>query len=213
MARILIAVPTYENITPDTFKALWDMDKDGHECLFEFVRGYDCAAARNNIAQKAIGFAADYVLMVDNDVTPSADALKCLLSHDVDVVLGYYAHRTKGRPYDGRTCVCRLLMPEGVPYFGYPAESQYTGQELREKRESGEYLVQIHGGGMGCALIKESVFHEFAFPWFKWVTYDDGGVLSEDLYFCEQLKNECIPVYADTRVECGHVFRNVQHCD
>ena len=47
--KILIAVPTYETIFPDTYKSIWDMDKCGHEVQFEFVRGYDVATARNNI--------------------------------------------------------------------------------------------------------------------------------------------------------------------
>ena len=34
MSKVLIAVPTFENITPDTYKALWDMDKGEHEVLF-----------------------------------------------------------------------------------------------------------------------------------------------------------------------------------
>ena len=52
--KILVAVPTFETIYPDTYKSIWDMDKCGHEVLFEFVRGYDCGTARNHIAQKAI---------------------------------------------------------------------------------------------------------------------------------------------------------------
>ena len=31
MARILIAVPTFETIYPDTYKSIWDLDKGGHE--------------------------------------------------------------------------------------------------------------------------------------------------------------------------------------
>ena len=54
MPKVLIAVPTFENITPDTFKALWDMDKGEHEVLFEFIRGHDCATARNKIVDKAL---------------------------------------------------------------------------------------------------------------------------------------------------------------
>ena len=54
MIKVLIAVPTFENIMPDTFKAIYDLEKpEGVETLFEFVRGYDCAAARNRIVQKA----------------------------------------------------------------------------------------------------------------------------------------------------------------
>ena len=61
MARILIAVPTFENIYPDTFKSIYDLDIEGHDVQFEFVRGYDCATAINRIAQIALDIRADYV--------------------------------------------------------------------------------------------------------------------------------------------------------
>ena len=214
--RILIAVPTFETITPDTFKAIYDLDKGSNECLFEFVRGYDCATARNRIAMKAQELNADYVMMIDNDVTPKPDALVNLLSHDVDVVSGFYMHRcTDTNKTTERTCVCKLLQPDGMPYFNYPLESEWTADELREKRESGEYLLQIHGGGMGCILIKTQVFDTIRYPWYDWVNYpdDNRGMLSEDLYFCEQCKNEGIPVYVDTRVSCGHLMRRIEQVD
>ena len=210
--RILIAVPTFESITPDTFKALWDLDKGEHECLFEFVRGYDCATARNKIAIKAQELGADYVLMVDNDVTPPRDALLNMLSHEVDVVLGFYAHRNQDNIYNGKTCVCKLLDESGKPYFNYPLETEWTAEELREKREAGEHLIQIHGGGMGCALIKVSVFDRLFYPWYDWVNYadDNRGMLSEDLYFCEKCKADFTPIYTDSRVACGHLMRRIQ---
>ena len=212
MARVLIAVPTFENITPDTFKSLWDMDKGEHEALFEFIRGHDCATARNKIVDKAFELNADYVFMVDNDVTPPNDALLNLLSHDVDVVLGYYAHRNADNVYTGRACVCKYLKDDGTPWFNYPLESEWTADELREMREAGEYLVQIHGGGMGCALIKTSVFERLDYPWYDWVNYPNKniGMLSEDLYFCEKCKADFTPIYTDTRVACGHLMRRIQ---
>ena len=210
--RVLIAVPTFENITPDTFKALWDMDKGEHECLFEFVRGYDCATARNNIVMRAQKLGVDYVMMVDNDVTPKKDALLNLISHDLDVVTGYYAHRDADNVYKGRTCVCKITDDSGMPYFNYPLESEWTADEMREKREQGDYLTRIHGGGMGCILIKMSVFDRLFYPWYDWVNYPDDsrGMLSEDLYFCEKCHAEEIPIYVDSRVSCGHLMRYVR---
>lgn len=213
--RILIAVPTFENITPDTFKAIWDMDKGGHACDFEFVRGYDCATARNKIARIALDGGYDYVMMVDNDVTPPRDALVNMLSHDVDFVSGFYLHRNAGNRPGGNTCACRLYEPSGMPYFNYPIESEYTVGEMAEMRESGTYLVEIHGGGMGCALVKTGVFRRLPYPWFDWVNYKDAkqGMLSEDLYFCEGMRKACIPRHVDTRVACGHLFRRVEPSD
>ena len=200
--RILIAVPTFESIYPDTYKSIYDLDKGDHEVIFEFVRGYDCAAARNNIAKRAAALKTDYVMMVDNDVVLPKDALINLISHGKDVVTGYYAHRINNI-YDGKSCVCRL------GEFNYT--DMYTADELKELREKEEYLIQIHGGGAGCILIRTDIFSRFDYPYYKWVNYPDGGVLSEDLYFCEQCKAHAIPIYADTRVSCGHIFRSIQN--
>ena len=215
MSRVLIAVPTFENITPDTFKAIYDLDKGGNECLFEFVRGYDCASARNKIAEKALELNADYVFMIDSDVTVPRSALVHLLSHGVDVCSGFYMHRDSStNAVTERTCICKLQRPDGGLYFDYPFESEWTADELREKRDNGEYLIQIHGGGMGCILINTRVFYELRYPYFNWEIWQNGaGMLSEDLYFCEQLKNEGIPIYADTRVACGHLLRRIEYVD
>lgn len=204
--RILIAVPTFESIFPDTFKSIWDLDKGGHEVAFDFVRGYDCATARNAIAQRAINGNYDYVLMVDNDVTLPKSALVDMLDDPRDVCLGYYAHRDSDNIYRGRTSVCKL------GWYNYPLESEYTAEELAELREQGAHKVVIHGGGMGCALIKVSVFKSLPYPWYDWVNYNDSnrGMLSEDLFFCERCKAANVTIWTDTRAGCGHMLRHIQ---
>lgn len=166
LLKILIAVPTYETIMPDTFKSIYELDGGGNLCRFEFVRGYDCAAARNNIARAALEQDVDYVLMVDNDVVLPPDALTNMLEDAKDVCLGYYAHRNAQNLYDGKTSVCRL------GEFNYT--QQYPAMELRKLAEKGVYKVQIHGGGMGCALIRTEVFRRFQYPWFYWTNYPNG---------------------------------------
>ena len=208
--KLLIAVPTFETIFPDTYKGIWDLDKAGHEILFEFVRGYDVATARNKIANKAIELKTDYVLMVDNDVVLPQDALVNLTDDLRDVCLGYYAHRDTDNVYRGRTCVCKVYDERGVKYFNYPLESEYTAQEMAELRKNGEKKIRIHGGGMGCAFIKTDIFRRLKYPWYDWINYDDGYMLSEDLHFCELCRKAQIPIYTDTRVGCGHMMRHVQ---
>ena len=213
--RILIAVPTYENIMPDTFKGIYDLDPCGHELIFEFIRGYDVATARNKIAQKALDLETDYVLMVDNDVVLPKDALKNLTDDLKEVCLGYYAHRDTDNIYRGRTCVCKVYDPNGVKYFNYPLESEYTAEELKELREGNNFKVRIHGGGMGCAFIKTELFQRLDYPWYDWVNYANAhrGMLSEDLFFCEKCRKARIPIYTDTRVGCGHMLRRIQWPD
>lgn len=209
--KILIAVPTFETIYPDTFKSIYDLDVWDNQVYFDYVRGYDCATARNAIAQKALDAGVDYVLMVDNDVVLPNDALVNLLDDPKPVTLGSYAHRGKDNVYHGNSCVCRLFNEHGDRYYNYPLESEYTAEELSQMRQDGKYKVEIHGGGMGCTLIQTDVFRKIKYPWYDWVNYKDHGMLSEDLYFCEQCKAHGIKVFTDTRVTCGHMLRYVQY--
>ena len=210
--KILIAVPTYENIYPDTYKSIYDLDRGGHDVDFAFVRGYDVAAARNRIAQMSLDRGADYVLMVDNDVVLPKSVLVDMLDDPKPVCLGYYAHRDTDNLYRGRVSVCRLRGPDGELYANYPLESEYTAEEMGRKKEAGEKKLWIHGGGMGCALIRTDVFRKIDYPWYKWVQYEDSkrGMLSEDLYFCEACKKIGIPVFTDVRAGCGHILRHTQ---
>jgi len=203
MQRVLICVPTYENITPDTFKAIYDMDKP---CPtdFEFVRGYDVATARNNCVLKMLDGGYTHLMLIDNDVTPPKDALANLLEDDRDVVSGYYAHRNKGNDPTIVTNLCKM------GEFNYL--TQWDGDELRAELSKGNTVIRIHGGGMGCILIKRHVFERISYPWYDWVNYRDPNrsMLSEDLYFCERCGAERIKIHADTRVACGHLFRHIQ---
>ena len=215
--KILIAIPSFDERSTFTavYKALWYLDDGGHELHIDFVSGYDVATARNKIAQKALDAEADYVLMVDSDTVLPEKALICMLEDPVDVCLGFYAHRSNDNIYNGRTNICKLYQPNGTKYFNYPLESEYTAEEMRKLVDAGEYRVMVHGGGMGCALIKTDVFRKLSYPWYDWVNYADShrGMLSEDLYFCEECRKNRIPIYTDTRVGCGHVLRHVQWPD
>lgn len=210
--RILIAVPTYESISAETFKSLWDLDKGKNEVLFESVRGYDVATARNKIAEKAISLGAGYVLMVDSDMVLPKNALQLLLEDDKDVCLGYCQRRISREDYDGLTSICKLHDRDGNEYYNYPPESCYTTEEMHDLAEAGETAIEVHGGGMACGLIRTSIFQTLTYPWFDWVNYGNAnrGMLSEDLYFCSLCRASGIRIYADVRVGCGHLLKQVQ---
>lgn len=204
--KILIAVPTYETIYPDTYQSIWNMDKCGHECHFEFIRGYDVASARSMICAKAVEGGYDYVFMVDNDVVLPKETLKYLTENIKPVQLGIYPHRPKDmKSYDGRTVIFKN------DEDGWT--KNYYSDELQKLMDQGEYKVPIHGGGMGCALISTDVIGKMRFPYFCWVhsLNNRKKELSEDLYFCEQCRALGIQIYTDTRVRCGHIIRYIQY--
>ena len=212
--RILIEVPTYDGrISQATSQSLWRLSTLGHDADYKPRTGYGCAMARNRIAADALNAHYDYVLMVDNDIAFKPDALGMLLEHDADVALGYYLNRY-ARGESRYTTLYRLG-------WGW---SMYEASELRELREQGQHSIEVKGGGMGCALIKASVFERLEFPWFEWKdngrqaldvsdvyechdAFRSGG---EDIEFCIACADAGIRIVADTRVACGHEFREVK---
>ena len=114
--KILIAVPTFETIKPECFKSIYGLKRpEGSSLYFDYVSGYDCAKARNQIAKNAMAGNYDYVLMVDSDIQLQPDTLIKLLECESDIALGwYYRKRTNtdqtviftfGKNFDDQNCI------------------------------------------------------------------------------------------------------------
>ena len=197
--KVLIAIPTFENILPDTFKSVYGLEvPEGTNCQFDFCKGYDCAKARNNIAQEAIQYGFDYLLTVDSDMIIPRNALTSMLSRNTDVCLGVYPRKnTKTEQTE-------------IFALGQKDFTDSNNMSATQIDELNGQAVEIKGGGLGCALIKVGVFEKIAFPWFKYVQYDNGAVLSEDNYFCTQVRAAGLTVMVDSAVRCGHSVRGFQ---
>lgn len=191
--KILIAVPTSGIIEPEVFKAIYGIQSD-HDLYFDFVRGYDCATARNNIARKAIEGGFDYVLMIDSDTIVPDTALDLMLDPPVDVCLG----------------VC----PRKNTTEGKSAMIKWESRDFSENwyyKDLPEGRTRIWAGGFACALIRVSILSVLPEPWFNYPTNEQGGTLSEDFYFCKNANTLGFTVEMDPRVRCGHLARYFQY--
>ena len=196
MTSVLIAIPTFENICPETFKSVYGLRIPVNTCVqFDFVRGYDCARARNLIAQEAVNLAYDYVLMVDSDIVLPANALVSMLEDPVELCLGCYPRKNTGT---GVFELFKLGNKDYVETFNFSEISALEGK------------VEVKGGGFGCALISTKLLRALPRPWFRYVEYANGDVLSEDNYFCSQVTTAGYKVFADTDVMCAHSIRGFQ---
>lgn len=212
--RILIEVPTYDGrISRATSESLWRLDRGGHDVDYRPRVGYGCGMARNRIAADALNARYDYVLMVDNDIELPPDALVNLLEHRQPIVMGWYLNRY-ARGGGSLTTLYRV---------GYTWE-MFRASELLDLRDAGKHLIRVKGGGMGCCLFVADLFRHLPFPWFEWTdeardeldvtdayachdAFQSGG---EDINFCNLAASHGIPIHADTRVACGHEFREVR---
>lgn len=190
---VLICIPTYETITPETFKSVYGLSIDPEQGrpMFDFVKGYGCAQARNKCAKEAMEYGFDYLMFVDSDVILPNDALVNMLQGDADIVLGIYPRKNTST---GQTEVF------------LPSEKDFTDKNNLNLSALKNYgnRFEIKGGGLGCALIKTDLFKGMQYPYFKYVEYDDGSVLSEDNYFCWQAAQIGAKIECDQRVRCFH---------
>ena len=191
--KILIAVPTFENIQPEVFKAISKL-RSVHELHFDFVRGYDCAIARNEIGKIAQAGNYDYVLMVDSDTIIPPDTLNLMLDPPVDVCLAVCPRKNTK---DGKTAIVKL---NSQSYH-----DNYYYRDLPKER------TKVKGGGFACALVKTDVFTQLDYPWFQYVTNEDWSTMSEDYYFCQLCSMFEIDIYVEPRVRCGHLARYYQY--
>lgn len=194
--KILIAIPTFETITPETFKSVYNIRRNpNHELHFDYVKGYDCAVARNKIVKKVLDGGYQYVLMVDSDIIVPENVLECMLENPVDVCFGLYPHKNTKSGY------AEIFKPKDGDF-----KERFTYEELKDQTR-----VDVKGGGFGCVLIKSELFYYMPYPWFQFISYTNETFLSEDLYFCDNAKRAGFKLQADARVKCGHLARYFQY--
>lgn len=194
--KILIAIPTFENIAPQTFKSIYDLYSGGHDISFEYITGYDCAKARNMIGRKTVEDHYDAVLTVDSDMEIPKDALISLISADVPVAMGWYLRRIKGGPSDGRTSLHMENFSKAMSV---------------DEVASHDKPFKVLGGGFGCVLVKRDVFMQVEYPWFVYENRGNGSFKSEDFVFCSACHDNGIDIVAVPSVRCGHVMKYVQY--
>lgn len=197
---ILLAVPTFETVTTETFKSIYDLYIPKN-CKIElsFIKSYDCARARNQIVNLALKKHFDFIFMVDSDIILPEFALDDLLQEPTDILFGIYPRKDE---------------PNKSEIFSYEFGdySPAARWNINELKNYPSDRIQVGGGGFGCTLLNTDIFtekHRLPRPWFKYVDYGNGELLSEDLYFCAQAKEAGIKMYVDTRVICGHVGKKI----
>lgn len=190
---VLIAVPTFETISPECFKSIYELQ--GNDLTFDFVRGYDCAKARNEIAKKALSGGFEYVLMVDSDIILPPDALVKMLDAPVNVCFGVYPRKSTL----GET---ELFKDDSFDFV-----NRFTFEEINREEAA---RIPVKGSGFGCVLIKTEVFKNIEYPWFEFHSYEDNRFLSEDLSFCLKASVR-YRLIADLRVRCGHIAKTTRY--
>jgi len=161
---------------------------------------------RNILREKAIEN-YDYFLNLDQDVIPPKDIIERFLSHKRRVLTGIYFNYKQFTPKEKGNS-------EGTrhgklfPTIWAPIDNQGNIRQIEEKELNGD-LIQVGLCGSGCLFIHKSVLKKIKFRYSK--EFDDPKVnkfVFDDSYFCHDLRELNIPIYADTSVICKHLIKD-----
>jgi hypothetical protein len=186
MKRILIAIPTANDIHPQTFKSIFDAAQilpPGYVAQFQYFYGYRVDQVRNLIADWTVkGF--DYLFAVDHDVSFEPDTLYKLIMADKPVVAGVYRQRNETQILEVHDFNFRNLSWENL---------------------KGKGVVEVGAFGFGCVLVKKQVLVDVGHPQFVYhVALDHANTFSEDLDFCKKAREQGHSLWVDTSIVCGH---------
>jgi hypothetical protein len=141
---------------------------------------------RKQIVEHALKYKADYLMNIDADMKFPSETLKRLLEDNKDIV---------GVPYNKRelplTSTVRMLRKDGNFYK--------VDESLMPKE-----LFECGGVGLGCTLIKCSVFDKIKKPWFQF-EYDGDELMGEDYAFCKKAHKAGYKVWCDPTLNVKHL--------
>lgn len=179
--RLLVVVPT-EHKANNGLPVLDGLIFPGTiERKIHNIYGLPIDKAYNEAAMMALREKVDYLLTIEDDIYPPNDGLLKLLSHQADIIGGWYPMRHK--PI------------EGVPII--------IKNSLRQQLEPDGKIHGVYTIPQGFTLFKVDVFHHIPYPWF--VTTSQ---LSQDSYFSQQAREAGYRLLCNTSILCKHIDRN-----
>jgi len=162
--------------------------------------------SRNLLRQKAIDGSYDFFLNIDQDVIPPKDIIERMLQHKKRVITGIYFNYKKFTPE-------KLGSIEGTRHGDlFPTIWDFTNKQdvmrqIREDELTGG-LIQIASCGSGCLFIHNSILKKIKFHYSKERDNPKKNYfVFDDAYFCKDLMELKIPIYADTSMICKHLIK------
>jgi len=192
--KLLIGVCAWYDPKYQCVDALWRLQKpDGIDKMEIFYSvAHQSAASRNAIILKAKNEGYDYILFVDSDsVCHQADTVIKLLDG---------LKQTNSLIISG---ICRQSLKDHKAAISPDNGQDKDKWNVVMLEDVPRNVFQVNMMGFGIVLAKTELFDKIESPYFQWI--EDPGVASEDLYFCEKVRNAGIPMYAHGGVRIGHL--------
>lgn len=189
--KVLIGITSEGTVELDMMNGVADLCRRDDTTLVTF-KGRPLDHVRNNMARVLLENAGfTHLLMLDCDMGFPANLLTRLLELNAPVVSGLYA----GIIGSQLLWVCGNWGEDGKVHF-------YEWLDL------GREPFEADCSGAGCLLIRREVFERLEYPWFRFEESKDGGLISEDIYFCRKLNAAGMKVTVNPKILCRH-FKKV----
>ena len=207
MKKIMVAVPSREQIDVNTVRCLMQLERDARlnpelDVTVVIEPGTIIHDLRYAMAQKAIEERYDYVMWIDSDMVFDSDVLIDLLADDKDIVTAVCFMRKS--PYE--PCIYQKLR------LGRTLEEDQVEKYLKFPTDR---LFEVEACGMAMCLMKIEALRQILSlsgqPFFP--LRNDHRTLGEDLSFCYKARSLGYKIYADPRIYVGHIGKLVADRD
>ena len=201
--KLAILLPVYKSIEAEAFISLINlMTKELKNVKYHiFVHAYDIIdKARNELVKQAINAECTHILFIDSDQKISE---------------GTFTRLFKVMQDKNAKIVSALIFTKKFPYLPQPRKLKYNYLDIIYDYPIDE-IIEVDGIGMGCVLIDTSVFNEIGFPYFKFDWAERSGEpfqVSEDLFFCNKVREKGIKILVDTGITSEHIGSIVSERD
>lgn len=147
------------------------------------------------------------MIWVDSDNVITTEQVLRLLSHDVDMVGGWYRQYSNGVINDENKAACGLWKYGD----GKNEIRPFLVGEIPSMPRDDKGLIEVDYAGFGLMAVKNGVFESFEYPWFQsWlIEWEHEGVrmadiMTDDSGFCFRAKEKGFKVYIDPQVRLPH---------
>lgn len=158
-------------------------------------------SSRNKLREYALANSYDYLLSLEQDVIPSRNVISSLVRHKKPATTGIYFKPFKLRiKFQNREVVQKALRPliwKFIP--GMKDKFHFcTKKDVEDPK-----IMRIAASGLGCMLIDRETLSK--------INFRTDGTAYDDNFFCEDLRNNNIPLFADTTAKCKHMILKKPH--
>lgn len=192
--KISLMIPCYNTKCEMMFALSLARTKypQGAEVKFYTSKAMWVANALNDMVKQSLGWGADWLVTLGNDVGWEPDAISRLIGHDKQIMGGWASGRC--HPFK---CHVSDYKDENRDMF-HPVENP-------QERKGIERCV-ANGGEM--LVFRKDVFVKIPFPWFSgsgMINPDTGRMRTEDYYFADICRKYGVEMWVDWDVPVRHV--------